>query len=262
MPGGDRRFQIFISSTFQDLVEQRKQAIEVVFERGHIPIALERFSASNESDLEVITHAIKECQIYLLILGHRYGDIVPGRDISFTELEFQIAKDNGLVILPFILKPKEVHHLRKELDPEKDKDKREMAHFKKLYAFHAGTGGFRQFWGPEDQFKFLVANAINDNLERVTKPGLIWEKNAVLTAASSNEFIVDIVEQLQSFKKLDERVLKEPDKKREVSTFFRANYLDRIINHKVGLFIVWFNARLRGQGHVGDAQSRREDQRG
>jgi hypothetical protein len=238
MGGVDKRYQIFVSSTFQDLAEQRKQAIEVIFERGHIPIALERFSASNESDLEVITRAIKDCQVYLLILGHRYGEIVPGRDISFTELEFEIAESNGLLVLPFILKQKEVNRRRRdELNPDNTRDKLEQLHLDKLETFHNRTGRFRQYWSPEDQFKFLVANALNDNLPRVKKPGLIWETNSVLTGASGNQFIIDIVEQLRSFTKLDKRVLNEAEKKHEVSVFFRTHYLDRIVNHKVGLFL-------------------------
>jgi len=237
MASEDKRYQVFISSTFADLAEQRKQAVEVVFERGHIPIALERFAASNESDLEVITRAIQDCQVYLLILGHRYGEIVPDRDISYTELEYEIAEANGLLVLPFILKPKEVERLRKELDPQKTKDRIEIGNLPKLDAFQHRIGRFRQMWGPEDQFKFLVANALNDNLRHVKKPGLIWETNAVLASASGNEFIIDIVEQLQSFKKLDQRVLKEADAKRGVSSFFRTHYLDRIVNHKVGLFL-------------------------
>jgi hypothetical protein len=233
----DRRFQVFVSSTFEDLVDQRKQAIEVIFERGHIPIALERFAARNESDLEVITTAIKSCQVYLLILGHRYGELVPGEEYSFTELEFRIARDHGLLILPLVLKPAEVARRRMELDSTRTKDANELKHFEQFERFRESTGRFRQFWGPDDQFKFLVANALNDNLRYVSKPGFVLETSAVLTSASSNEFIVDIVEQLQSFEKLDKRVLREADKKREVAAFFREHYLDRIIDHKVGLFI-------------------------
>jgi hypothetical protein len=64
----DRRYQIFISSTFEDLRAERKAAVEAVFERGHIPIALENFSPSNESDLQVIKSAMKDCQVYVAIL--------------------------------------------------------------------------------------------------------------------------------------------------------------------------------------------------
>src|SRR4051794_31316590 len=71
----ERRYQIFISSPFS-LADERRAAVEAIIEQGHIPIALERSSADHETDLKVIERAIKDSQIYLLILGHRYGEIV------------------------------------------------------------------------------------------------------------------------------------------------------------------------------------------
>src|SRR5208337_5112462 len=97
----DRRYQIFISSTFEDLKEERKAAVEAVFERGHIPIALENFSPSNESDLQVIKRAMRDCQVYVAILGHRYGMMVPEKDYSFTEFEYNLAQEYKLKTLTF-----------------------------------------------------------------------------------------------------------------------------------------------------------------
>ena len=132
MKGSDTRFQIFISSTFKDLAEQRKQAIEVIFENGHIPIALENFFAANESDLNVIKKAISDSQIYILILGHRYGELIPGEEISFTELEYNLAEENGLTILPFVLKQDESNELRNKLNANNEKDNREIANHERL----------------------------------------------------------------------------------------------------------------------------------
>lgn len=240
MSRSERRFQIFISSTFEDLKEQRKQAVEVVFERGHIPIALERFSASNESDLEVIRRVIADCQVYILILGHRYGEIVPSQEISFTELEYNIAEENKLLILPFILSPNEVQRRRSSLDSKIEKEKSELKNFDKLDKFHRRIAKFKQFWGPDDQFKFLVANAINDHVESCNKPGFVKEQSdkkiAEVVSASENDFIYDIIEQLRNFKVLHERSLIQAEKKRELAAYFREQYLDRIVRHNVGLF--------------------------
>src|SRR6266404_4322936 len=114
----DRRYQVFISSTFKDLEDERKKAIQVVVERGHIPIALERFSAKDESDLKVIKKVIADCQIYLLILGHRYGELVSKKDISFTELEYNLAIKNRLLVLVLQLDQDEINRRRKKLNPK------------------------------------------------------------------------------------------------------------------------------------------------
>jgi hypothetical protein len=44
-----RRLQVFISSTFLDLKEERQAAVEAVLRAGHIPAGMELFSAGNES---------------------------------------------------------------------------------------------------------------------------------------------------------------------------------------------------------------------
>lgn len=238
----DRRFQIFISSTFEDLHEERKKAIEVVVDHGDIPIALDRFSASNEKDLEVIERAIKECQVYIVILGHRYGEIVRKGKISYTELEYDIAVKNGLLILPFILTDTEIENRRKKLDPKVSRDKAELKHYNKLCAFHDRIKPlFYKPWGPEDEFKFLVEKALNEQLAKCNKRGLVWEPEeptrSLLQSASRNEFIVNIVKQLSSFEKLDFRVTREePEEKQVLASFFREIYGDRIVNHNVSLF--------------------------
>ena len=72
----EEKYQVFISSTFQDLATQRKAAIQVVVDCRHIPIALDTFGASSVRDREVIDTMIEESQIMILIIGHRYGQIL------------------------------------------------------------------------------------------------------------------------------------------------------------------------------------------
>src|SRR5437868_10760059 len=112
----DRRYQVFISSTF-DLQSERKAAIEGVFERGHIPIALERFSPANLSDLQVIENAMDSSQVYVLILGHRYGEVIPKLNISYTEFEYDLAQKRKLHTLVFLFKDDVAKEKRNALKP-------------------------------------------------------------------------------------------------------------------------------------------------
>lgn len=236
----DKRFQIFISSTFKDLGEQRKQAIEVIFEQGHIPIALDRFSPSNESDLAVIKKVISECQIYILILGHRYGELVPGEDISFTELEYNLAEKFGLTILAFVLDKNELDDLRKNLEETNEEDRKELDNRERLIKFRSRIKRFRKIWRLEHQFKYFVGSALLNNISKCKLPGFIKEAEeptrTLLVNASRNEFIVDIVEQLKNFELLYERCTQETSQKKKLSEQFREEYLDKIIKNKVSLF--------------------------
>ena len=240
MDYADRRFQIFISSTFRDLAEFRRQAIDVVLDRGHLPIALERFGANNESDLAVIKRAIQQSQVYVLILGHRYGELVPGRTISFTEFEFELAEEAGLLVLPLVLSDDALHQKRQALDPTVEKDLREIENHSKLMEFRRRLSHFRSYWAPGDDFRYLVLKSLDDNLTHCEKPGFVREPEAPTTAllasASHNEFIVDIVEELQGFHKLYKRCLEKAEEKRTLSRFFRQQYLDLILRNQVSLF--------------------------
>jgi len=90
-----RRLQVFISSTYTDLVKERQAAVQAVLEAGHIPAGMELFSAGNESQLTTIRHWIDESDIYMLILGVRYGSIEPTSGKSYTQVEYEYALERG-----------------------------------------------------------------------------------------------------------------------------------------------------------------------
>src|SRR6266511_3982106 len=86
-----RKHQIFISSTFSDLKRERQACVEAILRAGHIPAGMELFSAGNESQLEVIKRWIEDSDIYMLLLGGRYGSLEPKSGISYTEIEYRYA---------------------------------------------------------------------------------------------------------------------------------------------------------------------------
>jgi Domain of unknown function (DUF4062) len=232
----DRRYQIFISSTFEDLRAERKAAVEAVFERGHIPIALENFSPSNESDLQVIKRALKDCQVYVAILGHRYGSMVPGKNFSFTEFEYDLAQEYGLKTLTFILTDDVINERRSKLDPKSDAV--ELGNFNKLKAFHNKvTTHFRKLFTPSPAFKYIVELALGDDLNRWDKPGWVREpEDRTILDTAKNEFIVDIIKELEGFPKLYERCSEKPEEKRALARFFTECYFDDIRRNQVSLF--------------------------
>lgn len=91
----DRKCQVFISSTYSDLKEDRQIAVEAILSARHIPAGMELFSAGNESQLTVIKRWIDESDIFMLILGGRYGSIEPKTGKSYTQLEYEFAVKSG-----------------------------------------------------------------------------------------------------------------------------------------------------------------------
>lgn len=86
----DKRYQVFVSSTYQDLQEERQEVMHALLELDCIPSGMELFPAANESQWSLIKKVIDDCDYYVLILGGRYGSCGPD-GLSYTEMEYRYA---------------------------------------------------------------------------------------------------------------------------------------------------------------------------
>lgn len=93
--------KIFISSTIWDLPNERTAAYKAVNKVGGFPMMSEKTIEAQSSDsLTVCLNKVKECDIYVLIVGGRYGWQPEGNE-SITELEYLTALNNKKAILVF-----------------------------------------------------------------------------------------------------------------------------------------------------------------
>lgn len=99
----DKKYQVFISSTFEDLKEERGKVIETLLNKNCIPVGMEYFPAANDEQMTIIKHLIDECDYYILILGGRYGSIDPITNKSYTQLEYEYAVERGVPISAFYI---------------------------------------------------------------------------------------------------------------------------------------------------------------
>jgi KaiC/GvpD/RAD55 family RecA-like ATPase len=97
------RFQVFISSTYTDLIDERQAAMRAILELGHFPAGMEQFSAGNSDAWSLIERVIEESDFYLLIVGGRYGS-TDVRGLSFTEREYNHAVSLGKPVIPLLHK--------------------------------------------------------------------------------------------------------------------------------------------------------------
>jgi hypothetical protein len=86
-----KKIQIFISSTYTDLINERQAAVEAILKSGNIPAGMELFAAGNKSQMETIHRWIDESDVFMLILGARYGSIETQSGKSYTQLEYEYA---------------------------------------------------------------------------------------------------------------------------------------------------------------------------
>jgi hypothetical protein len=97
----DKRYQVFISSTYADLQEERQEVIQALLELDCIPAGMELFPAANEDQWTLIKKVIDDCDYYMVIIAGRYGSIGPD-GFSYTEMEYRYALDTGKPIIGFI----------------------------------------------------------------------------------------------------------------------------------------------------------------
>jgi len=97
----DKRYQVFVSSTFKDLEEERQEVMHALLELDCIPAGMELFPAANETQWNLIKRVIDDCDYYVLILGGRYGSIGP-EGLSYTEMEYRYAVEVGKPTISFV----------------------------------------------------------------------------------------------------------------------------------------------------------------
>jgi hypothetical protein len=95
------KYQIFVSSTYEDLKDERNEVIKACLNMGHIPVGMEMFNAADEEQWKVIARTIDQCDYYVVIVAHRYGSTVDG--ISFTEKEYDYAIAQSVPVLGFVI---------------------------------------------------------------------------------------------------------------------------------------------------------------
>ncbi|MBC2098411.1 DUF4062 domain-containing protein [Listeria booriae] len=98
----DKKLQVFISSTFEDLQDERQRCINAVLDAGHIPCGMELFKSGSDQ-ITTIKKWIDQSDVYVLILGGRYGSTMPNSDISYTHWEFDYALKSNKEILSVLL---------------------------------------------------------------------------------------------------------------------------------------------------------------
>jgi hypothetical protein len=86
-----KKLQVFVSSTYEDLKFDRQAAVSAILKAGHIPAGMELFTSGDKSQMDTIRRWIDESDVYMLILGGRYGSVEPATGVSYTELEYDYA---------------------------------------------------------------------------------------------------------------------------------------------------------------------------
>lgn len=96
----NKKYQVFVSSTYEDLRKERQEVISALLELDCIPAGMELFPAADDDQWTLIKSIIDECDYFVSILGGRYGTI-SSTGLSFTQREYEYAVEIGKPVIGF-----------------------------------------------------------------------------------------------------------------------------------------------------------------
>lgn len=161
-----RKFQVFISSTFEDLEEERRHVIEQVLNMGHIPVGMELFQASNDEQWDYIRRRVDQCDYYVVIVAERYG-AVDASGMSYTEKEYRYACERKIPVASLLLSEK----ARKGWPQAKVQNDRK-AELEKFRALCSGNKMIKH-WDDAKDLALKATHALYGLISDFPRPGLI-----------------------------------------------------------------------------------------
>lgn len=168
----EKKYQIFVSSTYRDLIEAREKVIETILSLYHFPVAMEMFSADDDEQWEIIEETIRQSDYYILVIGHRYGSITR-EGISYTQKEFQLAKELKIPIISF------VRDRNVPTTPEERDSDLELISKLDLFIQEVNVGRMNDFWKTTEELARKVAVALPKNMLRHPRTGWVRADQAV-----------------------------------------------------------------------------------
>lgn len=161
-----KKYQIFISSTYNDLAKERDNVIKTILSLEHIPIGMEMFNAGDEEQWELIKRTIDNSDYYIVIIGFRYGSLA-NDGLGYTEKEYDYALEKGVPILTFI-KDRTVPSREEERENEP-----EMMDKLKRFTEKA-KNRISKFWKTSDELAAHISTSLQSEIRRVPRIG--WSR--------------------------------------------------------------------------------------
>ena len=177
-----RKLQIFISSTYEDLVEHRLAAFEAILAAGHIPAAMEQFTPGDETAWEKIQRWIDESDAFILILGGRYGSLEPASDKSYVQIEYEYALERRKPYFALVVN-KQHHEERVKQHGLKVDERENPDQYKRFHTLV--TAKLCAFWADKKDIQAAIFRKLPEWAQREDLAGWVRAEDAPSPALAS-----------------------------------------------------------------------------
>jgi len=176
----DKRYQVFISSTYVDLRSEREAVFQTLMKMDCMPAGMELFPATDEEQFEYIKQVIDDSDYYLLIIGGRYGSTTD-EGISYTELEYDYAVQRGLKVLALL------HGAPDEIIAGKTDKDSSLAERLNAFRRKAESGRLVNYWRDHNELKSQVVLGLHNMIRRF--PAIGWARG---NRIGSEDLLIEI----------------------------------------------------------------------
>jgi hypothetical protein len=182
----DKRYSVFISSTFEDLKEERQAVQDVIISSGDFPVQMESFPAADEDQFAFIRSLIDTCDYYVLIVGGRYGK--PSDDgLSYTEKEYRYAVSVNIPVLVML------HGDRGNIPVNKSEESVDGKRLLEAFVGEVQKSRLRKTWTTRDGLKLAVREALDH--AKATKPRVGWVRGDSISSIEALEELNEVRKQ-------------------------------------------------------------------
>lgn len=203
----EKKYQIFISSTYEDLKDERDAVLKTILNLNHIPIGMEMFNAGDDEQWDVIKRTIDSSDYYVLILGLRYGSTTDA-GISYTEKEYDYAASKDIPIITLI-KDNNIPSTPAQRESEPDKIQK-LEEFRKK-----ASKKIAKFWKDKNELTTHLATSLTSEIS--LRPGIGWVRTSAQLSAIQNtnvEWGLEHIYRLRAEKNVEaDALLLKPDVK-------------------------------------------------
>jgi hypothetical protein len=202
------KHQVFVSSTYKDLLEERKEVMQALLELDCIPVGMELFPAADDDQWTLIKRLIDDCDYYIIIVGGRYGS-VNTEGISYTQMEYEYAISKEIPVIGFLhRKPENIPVGKSESEKEL---KRKLDKFKELVQKKVC-----KYYETPLELGSVVSRSLIRLIKDKPRPG--WVKATFLPTEDTTKEILELTKQIDFFKtELERSKTKAPDGTEELS---------------------------------------------
>lgn len=187
----DKKYQVFVSSTYQDLQDERQEIMHALLELDCIPSGMELFPAADEDQWSLIKGVIDDCDYYIVVIGGRYGSIGPD-GISYTEMEYCYAIEKNKPVIAFL--HKDIASIPNKNCEDSEEGRQKLKQFREL-----AQQKMCKYWTTPQELGSVVSRSLVSLQKR--HPGVGWVRGDKAMSKDTSLEILNLrkrIEELES----------------------------------------------------------------